>query len=76
MPLSDARKRANKKWNDANLPIRYDRINLVIPKGGKAAIQSAANKEKETVNKYIGNAILNRMGVDEWPLDKGGEGDE
>ena len=34
-PMSQARKDANKKWNDDNLKERYDRIQLVVYKGEK-----------------------------------------
>ena len=32
-PMSEAKRAANKKWNDANLKDKYDRIQLVVPKG-------------------------------------------
>ena len=38
-PISDARKRANKKWNDENMARKYDRIQLVVPKGRKNDIE-------------------------------------
>ena len=57
MPISEARKRANKKWNDAHLKERYDRINIVVPKGKKEKIQSEAKKGNESISGYINRAI-------------------
>lgn len=66
--MSEAKKRANKKWNDANLKERYDRIQLVIPKGRKQVIEDFAKKQGESVNGLI-NRLLQRemkMSDDEW----------
>ncbi len=57
MPISEARKRANKKWNDANMKDRYDRVQLVIPKGLKELWQSAAQKAGLSLNAYITEAV-------------------
>ena len=60
-PMSEARKRANKKWNDANMKEKYDRIQLVLPKGMKRGVQSAAAAAGESVNAYIYRAIMKQM---------------
>lgn len=52
-PMSDARKRANKKWNDANMKERYDRVQLVLPKGRKAELQEVAERHNQSVNAFI-----------------------
>ncbi len=57
MAISEARKRANKKWNDANLKERYDRIQLMLPKGDKDVIKAAAKANGESVNAFIKRAI-------------------
>ena len=57
MSLSEAKKRANKKWNDANLKERYDRIQLVTPKGKKEIIQSAAKDKGMSVNEFVNDLI-------------------
>lgn len=57
MALSEAKKRANKKWNDANLKERYDRIQLVVPKGKKELIQSAAKQKGMSTNEFINQII-------------------
>ena len=57
MALSESRKRANKKWNDENLKIKYDRIQLVVPKGHKDKIKAHAQQRGESVNGFIGRAI-------------------
>ena len=61
MSISEAKKRANKKWNDANLKEKYDRIQIVVPKGQKAVIQAAATQKGESVSAYIVRAITERM---------------
>ncbi len=76
MPLSDARKRANKKWNDANLKEKYDRIQLVVPKGQKERIQAAAAHTGESVNGFINRLIdaeIERLGGGTFPYSDGGE---
>ncbi len=60
-PMSDARRAANKKWNDANLKDKYDRIQLVVPKGEKDTIKAAADLVGESVNAYVYGAIRERM---------------
>ncbi len=45
----------------------YDRIELVVPKGHKATVQAAADKERESINNYVNKAVLARMGLEEWP---------
>lgn len=61
MPLSEAKRRANKKWNDENMKDRYDRIQLVVPKGEKETIQGAAQEQGQSVNAYIYEAVRRRM---------------
>ena len=61
MPMSDAKKRANKKWNDANLTERYDRIQVVVPKGRKEEIKAFADREGMSVNGFINKAIDKAM---------------
>lgn len=58
MAISEAKKKANKKWNDANMKERYDRIQIVVPKGKKETIQNAL-KDGETVSGFI-NALINK----------------
>lgn len=60
--MSEARKRANKKWNDENLSIRYDHIHLALPAGYKDRIKAAADAEGEKINEYIRKAIDQRLG--------------
>lgn len=60
-PMSEAKKAANKKWNDANLKEKYDRIQLVVPKGEKDLIKAAADQAGESVSAYIVSAVRERM---------------
>ena len=57
MARSEAQKRATKKWNDAHLQERYDRIQLVVPKGKKDIIKAKADEQGESVNAFINRAI-------------------
>ena len=61
MPLSEAKKRSNKKWNDANLKETYDRIQLVVPKGRKTELQAHAATKGESLNKFVTTAIDERV---------------
>ena len=45
----------------------YDRIELRIPKGQKAAIQAHAQSKGESINGMVNRAILADMGLEEWP---------
>lgn len=60
MAISDARKRANKKWNAANAD-RYERINLLAPKGQKEVIAAAATAAGESISQYMLTATQTRM---------------
>ena len=64
MPMSEAKRQANKKWNDANMKDRYDRIQIVVSKGKKDLIQLCAKSQGESVNGLINRLIdaeLERM---------------
>jgi hypothetical protein len=65
--MTDAQKRANKKWNDANISTRYDRLVTLPPAGSKALVQAAAQLEHMSVSAFIQLALLDRMGLDAWP---------
>lgn len=57
MAMSEAKRKANDKWNKEHLKERYDRIQLVVPKGKKDVIQSAAQASGESVNAFINRLI-------------------
>lgn len=57
MPMSEAKRKANEKWNNANLKEKYDRIQLVVQKGKKEKIQAAAQQTGESVNGFIWRLI-------------------
>lgn len=62
--ISQARIDANRRWNEKAL----DRMSFTVPKGHKATVQAAANKAGESVNKYTQGALLQRMGLKDWPM--------
>lgn len=45
----------------------YDRLAITVPKGQKATIQAAAEREGESVNGYTNKALLARLGLRAWP---------
>ncbi|MGI6635098.1 MAG: hypothetical protein ACOX7B_08000 [Christensenellales bacterium] len=61
--LTQARIDANRRWDEKAL----DRMSFTVPKGQKATIQAAADEVGESVNKYTQGALLQRMGLEDWP---------
>lgn len=57
MPVSEARQRANKKWDAENT----ERINLIVRKGMKEKLKAAAEAAGESLNGYIVAAAKARM---------------
>ena len=57
MAVSKAQQKAANEYIDSN----YDRINLTVPKGRKAAIQAHAAEHGESVNAFIARAIEETM---------------
>lgn len=54
---TEAKKRYNKK--------HYDRLTLIVKKGKRNLIKTAATRKKMSVNKYIKTAVLKQMEQDE-----------
>ena len=53
MPISEARRKANEKYNAK----AYDEIKVRVPKGRKAELQTHAEQRGESLNGFIGRAI-------------------
>ena len=53
MPISEARRKANEKYNAK----AYDEIKVRVPKGRKAELQAHAEQRGESLNGFIGRAI-------------------
>ena len=49
MAVSESRKKANQKWDAANL----DRVSIAMPKGMKDTVKAAATVAGESMNQYI-----------------------
>lgn len=64
MALSEARKRANKKWNDENQKKLYDRVQLVFKKGSKDIIKDHAEMQGKSLNGFIKEAITEKYTKD------------
>ena len=70
MPMSEAKRKANKRWNDENMAKKYDRLSVLIPKGRKQAVEAHAKSKGESINGMVNRAILSDMGLTEWPEGK------
>lgn len=57
MAVSKAQQKAQNKW----IAKAYDRVNLTLPKGQKDVVQAHASTRGESVNGFIGRAILEAM---------------
>ena len=51
---SDAQIRANNKYTAAH----YDRINMALPKGSRKLIAECAERNGETVNRFVCRVVL------------------
>ena len=56
-PVSKAQQKATAKYMKNN----YDEIKTRVPKGRKAEIQAAAEKQGESLNAYVAEAVRRRM---------------
>lgn len=57
MAISEARQRANAKYNKK----AYDRLEMKVPKGKKADILNHAEKQGESLNKFLNRAVDETM---------------
>lgn len=56
-PYTEARKKANKKWDEEN----SERITLFVPKGTKDLIRSS---QSQSMNAYIYGLIKKDLGIE------------
>lgn len=70
MPLTEAKSKANKKWDAQNL----DRIQLVVRSGEKDQIKAAAEAAGESLNRYIVSATKARMAAEGYQITAEPEG--
>lgn len=54
-------------WQNNYIRRTYDRLNILIPQGHKATVEKAAQEANESVNQFTNKALLNRLGLTEWP---------
>ena len=62
VPISEAKRRSNKKWNDENIKDYYDRVNFVVKKGLREKIKSHAESKGMGISEYIKKLISADMG--------------
>jgi len=63
MPISEARRRANEKYNAK----AYDEIKTRVPKGRKAELQTHAQERGESLNSFVNRAIDEAVDRDNKP---------
>lgn len=63
MAVSESRKKANQKWDAANL----DRVSIAMPKGMKDTVKAAATVAGESMNQYIIGATEQRINGQQQP---------
>ena len=61
--MSEAKRRANKKWNDANLNVLYDHLHLVVPKGRRKDIKAYAESKRVSINALINMLLQKEMNM-------------
>lgn len=61
MPVSKAQIKATNKYNAS----AYDRLNIVIPKGQKQAVEAHAASKGESVNGLVNTLLRENMGLSE-----------
>lgn len=69
MAVSKAQIKATNKYNAS----KYDRLNIVIPKGRKHDIDAHAKAKGETVNSLVNTLLREDMGIseEEWKKQEG-----
>ncbi len=68
MAMTEARKRANKKWNDAHMKEFYERVTMIVPRGQKKTIEMRAKEIGTGLSGYLNMLVKADLGVsdDEW----------
>lgn len=68
MPMSEAKRKANKRWNDENMARKYDRISVLVPKGRKATVEAIARERGDSINGLVNGLLRGLTGLteDDW----------
>lgn len=66
MPVSEAKKKANEKWQHE----KVDDIRFRVTKGKRAVIQAHAQSQGESVNAFLNRAVDETMERDRQKRDK------
>ncbi len=61
MAISEAKKRANKKWNQENMAKLYDRVVALFPKGKGDIVKKHAADRGESLSGFINRAVDETM---------------
>lgn len=60
MPISEAKKRANRRYDGK----AYDQMVIRVKKGDKAIITAHADKYGESINAFLKRAVYNQIELD------------
>ena len=66
---TEARKEGNRRWDSANL----DRLSIALPKGSKETIRAHAERQGESVNRFIIRAIAETLERDRKDVEEHGQ---
>jgi hypothetical protein len=65
--MEDQKGKASTRAKNKYKAKTYDRMEFVVPKGCKSAIQAHAESKGESINAMVNRAVLADMGLVEWP---------
>jgi len=64
--MTDAHRRANARWNKANT-CRWYRPSVLVPANCKHMVEGAASGAGLSVSRFCQQAILDALGLTDWP---------
>lgn len=65
--MSEHRGKKSTQYKNRYNAKAYDSLRIIVPKGQKATVKAAAEGVQESVNLYTQKALLQRIGVNDWP---------
>lgn len=65
--MGESKSKKSTEYKNKYNALNYDSLRIVVPKGQKSTIISAAQAAGESINQYTQGALLARMGLSEWP---------
>ena len=65
--MTDAHRRANARWDAANVPGRWYKPSVLIPAGCRHLVEDAAQGAGLSVSRFCQQAILDALDLTAWP---------